>query len=299
MFGFVNSIYNLKIKIVKMKKLILAIMAVVITSTAWAQFKGEIEVYKLDNLTVHSYKSFEAMADVTYIIEGKDGLVILEQQSFFESMKDFNKYLATLNKPVVKVIANYHTVGLAEWKPELIVMVEGMPEFERGEIYSGMLDYFAQIFSGAMDTRKSPNGVATVSFNSTQKWAGINFKFLHGAKSDFPAASINIDNKVYYTHFAPVFEHMSAEQINSVQAIDATIEELNNAKNSGCVLFIGSHGRPSRLDAVDFQLQYLKKMKEVRAKTSNKAEFIKTMTDSFVGISGSNNLTAVADALYK
>ena len=281
-----------------MKKILFAIVAMAVTLTASAQFKGEIEVYKLDNFTIHSYKSFEAMADLSFIIEGKDGLVILEQQSFFQSMKDFNNYLATLNKPVVKVIANYHTGGLAEWKPEQIVMVEGMPEFEKGEIYGGMLGYFAQIFEGAMDLR--PHGeVATVAFNSTQNWAGIDFQFLHGAKSDFPAASINIGNKVYYTHFAPAFAHMGGEQINSTAAIDATIAELTNAKASGCVLFIGSHGAPSRLDAVDFQLAYLAKMKETLNKTKNKDEFVKIMSDSFVGIPGVDNLKKVADTLYK
>ena len=282
-----------------MKKIIFAIFAMALTINASAQYKGEIEIYKLGDFTLHSYKSFEAMADVSFIIEGENELIVLEQQSFFQSMKDFNNYLATINKPVVKVIANYHTGGLAEWNPSLIVMVEGMPEFEKGEIYSGMLGYFAQIFEGAMDTRGRHGEVATVPFNSTQKWAGINFKFLHGAKSDFPAASINIGNKVYYTHFAPVFEHMTDNQIVNPQAIDATYDELSNAKASGCILFIGSHGKAGRLDAVDFQLQYLAKMKETFKKAKSKDEFVKTMTDSFVGISGVDNLKTVADKLYK
>ncbi|MDR1562850.1 MAG: hypothetical protein LBS54_07200 [Dysgonamonadaceae bacterium] len=281
-----------------MKKLFLAIIAMGFTLTASAQFKGRIEVYKLDGLTIHSYKSAEAMADLTFIIEGKDGLVILEQQSFLESIKDFNNYLATLNKPVVKVIANYHTGGLADWDASKVVMVEGMPEFEKGAVYSGMFGFFSQIFDGAMDLR--PHGeVATVAFNSTHNWAGIDFKFLHGAKSDFPAASINIANKVYYMHFAPVFAHMTGDQINSAAAIDATIEELSNAKASGCVLFIGSHGKPGRIDAVNFQLQYLGKMKEIFNSTRRKDEFVKKMTESFIGILGIDGLNAVADKLYQ
>jgi hypothetical protein len=239
------------------------------------------------------------MADVSFIIEGRDELVVLEQQSFFQSIEDFNSYLTTLNKPVVRVIANYHTGGLADWKPELIVMPEGMPEFSKGEVYGGMMSYFAQVFAGAMDTREPQGVVATVPFNSTHHWAGVDFKFLHGATSDFPAASINIGNQVYYTHFSPIFEHMSEHQITGIEAIDATIKELSNVKASGCVLFIGSHSSPSRIDAVEFQLQYLAKMKEARAKASNKEEFIKIMTDSFIGIPGMSNLTAVADILYK
>ena len=281
-----------------MKKLLFAIIAMGFTLTASAQFKGEIEVYKFDNFTIHSYKSAEAMADLTFIIEGKNGLVILEQQSFLESIKDFNSYLATLNKPVIKVIADYHTGGLAEWDASKVVMIEGMPEFEKGEVYSGMLGYFSQIFGEAMDLR--PHGeVATVAFDSSHNWAGIDFKFLHGAKSDFPAASINITNKVYYTHFAPVFSHMTGDQINSSTAIDATIEELSNAKASGCILFIGSHGKSGRLDAVDFQLQYLAKMKEILNSTLNKDEFVKKMTASFVGIPGLDGLNAVAGKLYQ
>lgn len=281
-----------------MKKLLFIIAAMGLVTAASAQFKGGIEVYKFESLTIHSYTSFEAMADVSFIIEGKDGLVVLEQQSFYKSMKDFNDYLATLKKPVVKVIADYHTGGLAEWKPELIVMVEGMPEFEKGPVYSGMLANFAKRFAGAMDTREH-KATATVPFNSTQKWAGIDFKFTPGASSDFPAATINIGDKAYYTHFAPAFAHMSAMRINSLQSIDAVYGELSKAKESGCTLFVGSHGSPAHLDAVEFQLQYLAKMKETLNKTRDKNEFVKIMSDSFVGISGVKNLTAIADALYK
>ena len=208
-----------------MKKILFAIVAMAVTLTASAQFKGEIEVYKLDNFTIHSYKSFEAMADLSFIIEGKDGLVILEQQSFFQSMTDFNNYLATLNKPVVKVIANYHTGGLAEWKPEQIVMVEGMPEFEKGEMYGGMLSYFAQIFEGAMDLR--PHGeVATVAFNSTQNWAGLNFKFLHGAKS------ARIHNRRGHRPIKSIILisplHLPIWEVNSLTVLQLSMQRLPN-----------------------------------------------------------------------
>jgi hypothetical protein len=281
-----------------MKKIVFSILMIGFALTASAQFKGNIEVYKMDGLTVHSYVSSEAMADVSFIIEGKDALVVLEQQSFHLSMKDFKDYMATLNKPVVKVVANYHTGGLADWEASKVVMIEGMPEFEKGEIYSGMLGHFSKIFAGAMDLR--PHGeVATVGFNTTHKWAGIDFKFLHGAKSDFPAASINIADKVYYTHFAPAIAHMSGEQISNAAAIDATIEELSNAKISGCRLFIGSHGNPARIEDVDFQLQYLTKMKETLKATKNKDRFVEIMSQSFIGIPGISNLKTVADKLYK
>lgn len=57
-------------------------------------------------------------------------------QSKFE-VKDFGAYLDKLNKPVEKVIANYHAAGFSAHAPSKFVMIEGMPQFVQGDIYKG------------------------------------------------------------------------------------------------------------------------------------------------------------------
>ena len=287
-----------EIKILKiMKRTSLSLVLLLsITSAVFAQ--KNMQVYKFKNFYLHVYTSSEAMEDVSIIIEGENELVILEQPSFYNSIKEFNTHVKELKKPIVKVIADYHTGGLADIDPELVVMIEGMPEFEKGEIYSGMIKNFSEIFAGSMDTREHKI-TATVPKNSIQKWAGIDFKFSPGSVSDFPGASINIGGKVYYSHFAPVIAHFSNLQINSKEAIDALLSELGNAKKSGCELFVGSHGIPTDIKAVDFQIEYLKKMKEILNSSVSEESFISAISKVFPNLPGEKNLKSIAEILYK
>ncbi|MBQ6652119.1 MAG: hypothetical protein IJM81_01810, partial [Prevotella sp.] len=58
-----------------------------------------------------------------------------------------------------------------------------------------------------------------VPFGSTQNYAGVDFRFEHGASSDFPGASIIIGGQVYYSHWAYYPAHMSPLQLGNADAI--------------------------------------------------------------------------------
>lgn len=80
---------------------------------ALAQNKGRFEAHDVDNVKLHVYYTNDALGDVSYIIEGSDGLVTLEQPLFKDNVAEFDAYLAKLNKPVVQRIADYHVGGTA------------------------------------------------------------------------------------------------------------------------------------------------------------------------------------------
>lgn len=177
-------------------------------------------------------------------------------------------------------------------------MAEGMPEFTKGEIYGGMMEGFAQMFGDALTDM--PTGKATeVEFGSTQTWAGIPFEFRHGATSDFPGASILIGGKVYFTHWAPSKTHASHLQISSPAAIDAEIAEARKSLESGAELFIGGHGGAAEADAVQFKIDYLKKMKEVLGNSRTVQDFVDGMKKAFPGVPGEAGLEDLGKALYK
>ncbi len=52
------------------------------------------------------------MNDASYIIEGADSLVTMEEPLFKVNVKEFNEYLDKLGKPVEKTITDYHIGGL-------------------------------------------------------------------------------------------------------------------------------------------------------------------------------------------
>ena len=277
-----------------MKK-VLFILFNLLTVTAMAQTKGRFEVHDLGNCKLHVYYTNDALGDASYIIEGKDALVAMEQPLFKDNVAEFDTYLSNLKKPVEKRITDYHVGGTGNHD---VVMAEGMPEFTKGEVYGGMMQGFAQAFGDALTDM--PTGKASeVAFGTTQTWAGITFEFRPGASSDFPGASILIGGKAYYTHWTPAKAHASHLQISSPAAIDAEIAEAENSLASGAELFIGGHGGAARRDAVEFKIAYLKKMKELLAKNGTVQDFVDGMKKAYPGLPGEAGLADIGKALYK
>ncbi len=277
-----------------MKK-VLFILFNLLTITVMAQTKGRFEVHDLGNYKLHVYYTNDALGDASYIIEGRDALVTMEQPLFKDNVAEFDNYLSQLDKPVEKRVTDYHVGGTGKHD---VVMAQGMPEFTKGEIYGGMMKGFAQAFGDAM--ADMPTGkTSEVAFGTTQTWAGVTFEFRHGAKSDFPGASILIGGKVYYTHWTPAKVHVSHLQISSPAAIDAEIAEAENSLASGATLFIGGHGGAATRDAVEFKIAYLKKMKELLAANNTAQAFVNVMKQTYPGLPGETGLEDLGKALYK
>lgn len=260
-----------------------------------AQTKGRFEVHDLGNYKLHVYYTNDALGDASYIIEGKDALVTMEQPLFKDNVTEFDSYLSNLNKPVEKRITDYHVGGTGKHD---VIMAQGMPEFTKGEIYGGMMKGFAQAFGDALTDM--PSGKATeVAFGTTQTWAGVSFDFRHGATSDFPGASILIGGKTYYTHWTPAKAHVSHLQISSSAAIDAEIAEAEKSLASGAELFIGGHGGAAKRDAVEFKIAYLKKMKDMLVANRSAQAFVDAMKRAYPGLLGEDGLEELGKALYK
>lgn len=277
-----------------MKK-VLFILFNLLTITAMAQTKGRFEAHDLGNFKLHVYHTNDVMADASYIIEGKDSLVTMEHPLFKDNVAEFNIYIEKLGKPIEKIISDYHLGGSGNYAQ---IMAEGMEEFSKGPIYGGMMKGFEQMWGDTM-TELPTGDVTEVPFGTTQTWAGVTFEFRHGASSDFPAASLLIGDKAYYTHWTPVKAHVSHLQISSPAAIDAEIAEAEKSLASGAELFIGGHGGAAKRDAVEFKIAYLKKMKEILTANKSSQDFVDAMKKAYPGLPGEAGLEDLGKALYK
>lgn len=278
-----------------MKKILSTLAVAGMALGASAQDKGRFEVYDLGDFKLHVYYTNDALGDASYIIEGGDALVTMEQPLFRENVAEFDAYLSKLGRKVEKRITDYHVGGTGSHD---VVMAEGMPEFTKGEIYGGMMAGFAQMFGDAL-TDMPTGKAAEVAFGSTQTWAGVPFEFRRGAASDFPGASILIGGKVYYTHWAPAKAHVSHLQISSPAAIDAEIAEAEKSLKSGAELFIGGHGGAAMADAVQFKIDYLKTVKGMLAENGTPEAFVGAMKRAYPDLPGADGLGELAKALYK
>ncbi len=278
-----------------MKTFFVALLGLLLL-TANAEAKGHFETLDCDGFRLHVYNSGDVMADTSFIVEGKDGLVTMELPLFKENAKEFDAYVAALKKPVVQVVTNYHA-GSAPGAP--VFMPQGMPAFMKGEVYTGMLAHFRQTFGDSM-VDIAEVAATEVPFGETVTLAGVPFTFLKGAASDFPAASIIIGKQqVYYSHWTPAKAHTSHLQTGTPQAIDAEIDAAQAALASGCRYFVGGHGGIAGEGALQFRLDYLKALKKLRADCATAEDFMAAVKKAYPGLPGEEGLKDLAQALYK
>lgn len=256
---------------------------------------GRVEVYDMGDFRLHVYYTQDVMNDASYIVEGTDSVVTMEQPLFKVNVSEFNSYLDKVGKPVAKRITDYHVGGTGNHE---ILMVKGMPEFVKGPVYGGMMKNFEQAFGDSMT--ELPTGKEDeVDFGTTQVYAGVPFEFRHGAVSAFPGASIIIGGKVYYTHWTPAKMHMSHLQLTSRTAVDAEIAEAERELNSGSILFIGGHGGATQKESVEFKIAYLKTIKSLLETAKTADDFVSGLTKAYPGLPGAEGLNDLAAALYK
>lgn len=272
-------------------------LAVTLSASAEGFDKSKFKSYDLPTSKLHIYQSGDPMGDVSFIVEGEKRLVVVEQPTFYAAIEEFKAYVESLKKPIEKVVASYHSGGLAQYPSKLVTIPETMISFAESPAAKGMIAKFSKIFGESADFRPFKN-VKGFALPSTQQWAGVEFLMTKGAASDMPAASIQIDGDAFYTHFSPAWSHAKTMQVKSVEAIDAMISEMEKISNSGAKYIFGSHGKPSTQAAVKFQIGYLKRMKSLRSSCERSDQFIQKMVVSFPKLDGAENLRGIAKNLY-
>ena len=255
--------------------------------------KGRFETLELGDFRLHVYHTNDVMGDVSFLIEGPDGLVTLEQPLFKDNIAEFDAYEASLGKPVVQRIK----LAKGEYT-DPILMPEGMHAFTQGDIYGGMMKGFAQQFGDAI-TAMPTGKVSEVAFDKPVAYAGVSFRFVHGATNDFPAAGILIGGKVFYTHWTPMKAHVNTLQVATPAAIDAQIEATEQSLASGATHFIGGHGAGvGTVDDARFKIDYLKKLKELRAANPTPEALATALRNAYPGLPGEDGVEALAKAMY-
>lgn len=276
-----------------MKKVLLVLFNFLIVSVG-IQAKGRFEAYDLGDFKLHVYYSNDGVGDVSYIIEGDNELVTMEQPLFKESVAEMDEYISKLGKPVARRISDYHTGGTGSHD---VVMVEGMADFMKGEQFAGAMRKFTQSFGDAL--MEMPTGkILEVAYGTTQTWAGISFEFTRELNSKSPGANILIGGKVYYAHWAPTKAHVSHMRISSIEDIDVVIADMEKLLASGVELFVGGHGEAVKSDVVEFKVAYLKKMREELKGNSSAQAFVEAMKRAYPDLSGDADLEKFAEAFY-
>lgn len=277
-----------------MKKIFSLALAAMAAVTVSAQ-QGEFKTLSGDGFTLHVYNSNDVMADASYIVETKDGLVTLEEPLFKTGVADFQAYAEKLGKPVKARIVDYHEGGTGT---SPIIQPEGMPKFMHEGVYAAMMEGFKKSFGDKMVDLPTGNA-EEVKFGTTKTISGVDYHFTNGPKNDFPAAGILIGKSFYLMHWAPAKVHMNALQLANREAVAQAIDGLKTAKSYNAKYYLGSHGGAATPSDLDFRIGYLSKMKQLLEKDNDAASFVSDLKAAYPNLPGEEGLDALAANLYK
>jgi len=284
-----------------MKKTILAITVTLalVTVSGFAETKAMFSTDKFDNFTLHTYASFDAMADVSFIVEGKKSLVIIEPQAFKGKVEEFTAYTEKLGKPIKKVLVSFHAAGLKVYENEHKVIAKPMADFMKSDAAKGMLAFFDETFKGAMDT-EIVEFDESIDASTSFTVDGVTYKLELTSLPGMPGVNIAIGKNVYYQHFAPAKGyHASKNQIDSIAAIDGALADANKARKAGYTLLLGSHGYgKAGIEDLDFQIAYLKTMKRIASNVKTAKEFVAQMNVAYPECKGEDDLEQIAEKLF-
>ena len=88
---------------------------------------GTVTVYENNGLKLHSYATGDALADVAYIVEGKDELIGIELPAFTASLEAWQEYIKTLGKPMHSIFICCHPAGADYIKGMKVYGTAGKP----------------------------------------------------------------------------------------------------------------------------------------------------------------------------
>ena len=253
---------------------------------------GNVTVYDYGDTKLHAFLTGDALADVAYIVEGKDALVGIELPSFTENLDAWQDYIADLDKPMNDIFLCSHPAGASYIEGMKVYGTEGAKEsISAGSAYAttqGLYESFGDDFHGGADTAEINtvvSGKVTV--------CGIDFNLIdHGESYDLEIPALN----AVYTHMLGKTSHSI---LVSLGQMDSLLDTLKGYQDAGYDMILTSHGGIEGQDAVTEKIAYVKKTKELAEANDTAVDFIAAMKEAFPDYSGENYLEMTAGYLYQ
>ena len=263
-----------------------------IVSTKNLEF-GAVTTYDYGTIKLHAYRTNDALQDECYLVEGKDGVVILESTAFKNNINEWNDYIKSLNKPIAGKLLSYHPNGWNTYADAPVYATESaLASWGKDGGVTALTNQFVKTFGDTVDTNL-PSNVKLVKDGDTLNLAGMDFKIL---KTD------DADYSVEIPAIHVVYRHMLGSNVHnilpSVDYIDHEIADMKKYQTQGYGLILTGHHAPKGQDAVNAQLAYLRKVKELVFSSADKDDFIKNVKAAFPNYEGENYLNMSAASLF-
>lgn len=258
-----------------------------------AQTKGTFKTHDFDNFRLHVYHTNDALGDASYIVEGTQAVVTLEQPLFRENVAEYDAYLDALGKPVEARIADYHVGGTGD---HATVMPAGMPAFTKDAVYDGMMRNFAQTFGDAIVDRPTERRTKCLRHYAAVGGDSVPFR---PRRRDRLSCREHPHRRQGLLHPLGSREGTREFPANLLAGSRRRRDRRGpSALALGAELFIGGHGGAAGADAVRFKIDYLECVKRLLAANGTADEFARALRAAYPELPGEAGLDALAQALY-
>ena len=253
---------------------------------------GSVNIYDYGDVKLHAYFTNDPLADVAYIVEGKEALAGIELPAFTAGLNTWKDYVESLGKPMNDIFIVCHPAGASYIKGMNVYGTEGAQKSivsgSTGATTQGLFAAFGTDFHGGDDTAAITNTVS-----GKVQLAGVDFEVIdRGESYDLAIPSLN----VVYTHMLGKTTHSI---LTSEAHIEAFLQMLKEYQAAGYAMILTSHGGPEGQDAVAEKISYLNKTKEIMQQSKTADEFKANMKAAFPAYDGENYLDMTAGFLYK
>lgn len=260
-----------------------------------AQTKGTFKTHDFDNFRLHVYHTNDALGDASYIVEGTQAVVTLEQPLFRENVAEYDAYLDALGKPVEARIADYHVGGTGD---HATVMPAGMPAFTKDAVYDGMMRNFAQTFGDAIVDR--PTGADGRSGLRHYAAVGGDSVPFRPRRRDRLSCREHPHRRQGLLHPLGSREGTREFPANLLAGSPSTprLPRPVGARIGRRALHRRDTGGAAGADAVRFKIDYLECVKRLLAANGTADEFARALRAAYPELPGEAGLDALAQVLY-
>lgn len=284
-----------------MKRLVTAVLATTLAMPVLAEQIGQFTTQQIGDIKLHTYQANDALHDMSFIIESDNKLVVIEPQAFKANIKELFEYTEKLNKPIDKVIASFHALGVDAYPEHTdTVISKDLDVFFTQGPGKGMIAHFSNVFKDKLNASMVQFN-ETLDSGATYLVDGVSYELSPAAVSSMPGLDIEINDKVLFQHFAPMQGmHLSNFFITNRANIDEALAEAKEAQAQGIQYFIGSHTPTiSTVKDLEFEIAYLTKMQQLLKTEKTAQGFEKAMLKAYPNLIAASELTKVSQALYK
>ncbi len=252
--------------------------------------KGKVLVYDFKTMKVHNYNTKDAIDDQVIILEKNKKGVVIESPSFYESNKELEEYLMSLNIKVEGILLAYHMAGGTFLENTKKYSTHHADQFGHEEGGKDLIDKFTNTFGESFD-----NNIHHITDYIEQKTIEIaDIKMNIIPTEDAYDIEIPEINSIY-THMLGSNCHSIIAGVSHAKKIVETLKEYIK-KNYNLILT--SHYIPEDINAVKEKIAYIEDIIAIATTSVTSEEMIEKVDRKYPNYSGHNYLEMTADFFF-